>query len=317
MLAPLDDRHTILRAVLALTVVLFAGTGLSGCASDDGATDDEVEIFSASEADAKADLPSIRFEPLTSFSLSDDRAAKEHGRVFRSAKSFERYFNFDAPAEIDFDRQWIALYAAGAQPTAGYEVAIERIQMTKSSGALRVFSRVLAPHVDCQVDAVESYPYAMVVFDAPAAKPRQSRFGVLDGDAECETRGARGWLCGEDLGRSLGEATDGLVYKNGDESAPFEYVEFMSAGAAAGDLAKVRSALELADDQKLAQMSTADFLAPLIAEDPAFEALEQAVRLNLFDAEVFVVGESPVDIYIIGRSACDDLAGLKTRGLGH
>ena len=74
------------------------------------------------------------------------------------------------------------------------------------------------------------------------------------------------------------------------------------------------------------EMSLSDFFKDLTEEQDwhgkeekeivrKFRELEKAIRANLSSATVFRIGETKIDIYIVGQTAYGGWAGLKTRAV--
>lgn len=123
---------------------------------------------------------------------------------------------------------------------------------------------------------------------------------------------------------ALKQASKGLLYPS-ETDAPFLAFTWKKAdGKLTPEL--VRSLAKRKPDDPVQEVSLADFFKDLTEEQDwhgkeekedvkKFRELEKAIRANLSDVTVFRVGETDVDMYIVGTTPDGDWAGLKTRAV--
>jgi len=116
---------------------------------------------------------------------------------------------------------------------------------------------------------------------------------------------------------ALQDATKGLLYPSETDN-PFELVSW---GKADGDLTPPRVAVLVKAPAGTAveEQSLADFFQYL-TDDKAehakeFGQLQQVIGKQLTDTRVFKVGSVTIDVYIVGRTADGEWAGLKTQSV--
>lgn len=124
--------------------------------------------------------------------------------------------------------------------------------------------------------------------------------------------------------QSLKAACKGLLYPS-ETDAPFTTFTW-NKGEANLTPAVVRQLAQCGPDQPIEEMKLADFFCDLTAEQDwhgpkekadvkKFRALEHAIQANLSDACVFRIGRTKIDVYIVGRTADDAWAGVKTHAV--
>lgn len=127
-----------------------------------------------------------------------------------------------------------------------------------------------------------------------------------------------------DIDIALKEATKGLLYTS-ETDAPFEIVHW----PAEGDSLDAKKVLQLSGHQPNAPvetMSVDEFFKDLTknqswfgAEEKAaakkYQKLQAVIQQQLTDPQVYRVGEIQIDIFIVGRSAQGDWAGVKTKAV--
>jgi hypothetical protein len=103
-------------------------------------------------------------------------AAAPAQRVFESREEFEGYFEQRALG-VDFNREWVVLYAAGAKLTTGYVASIDEILRTENEQSLKINTSLAHPGRSCPVQARRSMPYAIAVI--PAMRTGSDGPGVI------------------------------------------------------------------------------------------------------------------------------------------
>ncbi len=123
---------------------------------------------------------------------------------------------------------------------------------------------------------------------------------------------------------ALKKASKGLLYPS-ESDEPFQVFTW---GKGSGQLTakRVRELAGHEGDERVEEVSVADFFKDLTADQDwhgrkekaamkKFRALEQTLAQNLADAQVFRVGETNLDIYIVGKTADGEWAGLHTQAV--
>ena len=109
--------------------------------------------------------------------------------------------------------------------------------------------------------------------------------------------------------RQLRIAVDGLTYPS-ESDEPFEVFVWPSTGGTARYAVQVQ-----AKSTAISEMSVDSFFDELLDDPQAdrFRASKQLLTANLSDLSVFRVHQgSELDVYVIGKTADGDWAGLKT-----
>lgn len=120
---------------------------------------------------------------------------------------------------------------------------------------------------------------------------------------------------------ALKKASKGLLYPS-ESDEPFTA---FSWGKAEGPLT-AEAVRKLAKREPVEEVSLADFFKDLTtdqdwheakekAQVQKFRALESVIRENLTDAKVFRVGETNIDIYVVGKTPDGEYAGLRTKSV--
>jgi hypothetical protein len=103
--------------------------------------------------------------------IDHDRLDRGGRAIITSAASWEKYFGTPAPAEVDFDREWVAFYGAGLRSTGGFSAEILGVHHLAEIGGLLVETRHRSPGFDCIVTQAMTWPHTVVKFDIPAPAP--------------------------------------------------------------------------------------------------------------------------------------------------
>jgi hypothetical protein len=118
----------------------------------------------------KADMISLALTPL-SVPVSLERREQGGVAILTSAVSWEDYLGTPAPVEVDFDRQWVALFGSGLKNTGGYSAEFLAIHSLRDNEGLVVETRATSPGFDCVVTQAFTTPHSVVAFDIPAPVP--------------------------------------------------------------------------------------------------------------------------------------------------
>ena len=113
----------------------------------------------------------------------------------------------------------------------------------------------------------------------------------------------------DDALAELSRAVEGLTYPS-ETDAPFEAFCWGAGGASSG-----RERVEaLAGGRAVVEVPVARFFAELeeVEDAEGFRRLRRVLRERLSDVRVFRVGERRVDVYLVGKTAKGEWAGLHT-----
>src|SRR5262249_32950352 len=128
----------------------------------------------------------------------------------------------------------------------------------------------------------------------------------------------------KDLDTLLQQATEHLLYQS-ETDEPFEVIHWHN-GAEKLDAAKVRELSGNPPGTPVQTQTLDDFFEELVtpqkwhgeqekADVQKYQNLLKLIKQQLTEAQVFRVGETDLDIYIVGRTREGDWAGLKTRAV--
>jgi len=136
----------------------------AACTADIDLTSPDPVADDASER-AASDVVSI---PFTRF--EDSGAPDEPGALpFTTAEDYRDYFGHDAPG-VAWDHEWVVSYAADEQTTESC-AAIRKIEYSRSTRRLTVYTQVRAPGADCPAPTTLSRPSVLVKFAVPSPEP--------------------------------------------------------------------------------------------------------------------------------------------------
>ena len=296
-------------ALLFVSVVACADVGTD----DDFVTDD---ISEAATDDAKADQADLPFTVVEGLTLKGSIGKTEEGRIIRSASAFKTAFGTNPPASIDFAHEWLAVYSAGVKSTGGYTAEILHVRLSDSGKSVKVTSKLTLPGADCIVTQALTKPVAIVKF-AKQPGANTARFTKLSATKAC------GAVCGAELQSTLADAVLNMTYMS-ESDYPLTVVSYEGQGAPTA--AKLRQ-LTGTPSTALVEERSFDDLMDRLGEvyDPAdpyaveyaarWNALRAVLEENLTDLTVIRIGEISIDVYIVGKSACGDLVGIKTTSI--
>ena len=118
--------------------------------------------------------------------------------------------------------------------------------------------------------------------------------------------------CAAELEAELAPIIEGLLYMS-ESDYPFD--PYVVADAASGPIlsARMLDLLGLPPATVIEQRSYDEFFTPyVLAQDPRFGQMRSVLEAHLTDTVVFRVGEIHIDVYVVGRTACGEVAGLHT-----
>ncbi|HVY36364.1 MAG TPA: hypothetical protein VHM31_00460 [Polyangia bacterium] len=116
--------------------------------------------------------------------LSDDvgaRAATKTRTLIRTASGYRSFFGHAPPAAVDFSREWVMFYAAGTEPSGGYEASFTAV--LRAGGSLIAITQLVSPGALCAEPAIVTTPYALIKF--PAQPGTSAQFYKSDSILDC------------------------------------------------------------------------------------------------------------------------------------
>ena len=161
-----------------LSVSLAAACGPTELGSGDLPFEDGAEGI------GKADHNSLEITPVVA-SIDNDVLTRGGKAILTSADSWEEYMGSPAPADVDFDREWVAFYGAGIRNTGGYSAEILAVHNLPVLGGLVVETRHQSPGFDCIVTQAFTWPHAVVKFDIPEPTPTWATSDHTDETRRC------------------------------------------------------------------------------------------------------------------------------------
>jgi hypothetical protein len=105
------------------------------------------------------DVPFVEIEARAS-----GRPWGELRRVITSPGEYQALVGRPPPAGLDFQREWVVLYAAGTMPTGGYEARVTRIRRSGGDRIVTVETTLVTPGPHCFVTQALTNPYVLVRF---------------------------------------------------------------------------------------------------------------------------------------------------------
>ena len=120
--------------------------------------------------DLPPDEQAVRFTPFEAPAFGRPRG--ELRRVVTSAGEYEALLGSPPPADLDFRREWVVLYAAGTFSTGGYMAEIAHIGRSPGGRSLQIETRLSTPGPRCFVTQAFTSPYVVARFPRPAGEPR-------------------------------------------------------------------------------------------------------------------------------------------------
>ena len=92
--------------------------------------------------------------------------------LLTSARMYQAFVGSPPPEGLDFQREWVVLYAAGTMPTGGYVADISYIGRTNDGRGITIETRLVEPGPDCFVTQALTNPYVLVRFPRPESAQR-------------------------------------------------------------------------------------------------------------------------------------------------
>jgi hypothetical protein len=197
---------------------------------------------------------------------------------------------------------------------------------TSSSRAIYGVDFGASPGTDAELTSADAASRTTVGLIAAGALTRSANGSLLEANEYLLPLVAadQGGLCGADLTAYLGQLSTGLLWMS-ETDRPFDVYAKPGEGHAPITPARLLALEGLPADAVVETRTVRDFFAhrtgpcdPAIygeefcAEAPRYRALVKAIDDNLTNATVIRVGTIDIRVYIVGQTACGDLAGLVT-----
>lgn len=112
---------------------------------------------------------------------------------------------------------------------------------------------------------------------------------------------------------ALQQAAKGLLYPS-EQDNPFKAILWSKAfvGKEALDAATVKKLVKAQTGTKVETQTLDDFFAP-VSTDAGFEGLKSALKQNLTGLQVYRIGGTDKQVYVVGKTPEGDFAGVVTR----
>jgi len=159
---------TLFQTSRTLLAPLFLSLALGACA-----TDVESDLPFEGNADGIGKADHLRIDVTQIFAPVDRNRLENGGKaIITSADSWAAYFGTDAPADIDFDHEWVAFTGAGIRNTGGFGATITGMREIQGGGGIVLETVHSSPGFDCIVTQAFTTPHSIVKFDIPNPTPR-------------------------------------------------------------------------------------------------------------------------------------------------
>lgn len=87
--------------------------------------------------------------------------------LLTSARLYQAFVGSPPPEDLNFQREWVILYAPGTMPTGGYVADISYIGRSADGRSLSIETRLYEPGPHCFVTQALTNPYVLVRFQRP------------------------------------------------------------------------------------------------------------------------------------------------------
>jgi hypothetical protein len=294
--------------------LLLASSLLAACAASEPAG----ELDESTDATAEKDDGSRELQIHDTLPIDGQDHAMT--KVFTTAAAYQAFFGTAAPAQVDFATEYAIYYAAGPKNTGGYEANVLKVTLSASGKTITVSTETVSPGNTCLVTQALTSPATLVTVKK---QPTVTRFSSRHKDFSL----ACSAVCGDDLAAQLSYGARGALYMSeGDE--PYTPVAWAGAGNETLTKARFLTLLNRAATTNIdesdwntwiTEMTTVDANADDFEKEAAqqYSELREIVERQLTDIKVFDVGaqdngDGVRPLYIVGKTSCGDLAGLKT-----
>lgn len=105
--------------------------------------------------------------------------------IVTSAGSWVQYFGTEAPANVDFSREWVAFYGLGARSSGGFTATINALRNVPSYEVVVMATEEVSPGPGCAVTKNITFPYELAKFDIPSPAPTWAALDHTDTLSQC------------------------------------------------------------------------------------------------------------------------------------
>ncbi|MBP9086415.1 MAG: protease complex subunit PrcB family protein [Kofleriaceae bacterium] len=171
-------------ALFSTLALALAVPSFTACTDVDSGDDMELAEPTDEVEAEKADQATLALTELD-VDAPTDRFGERVG-VIKSKTRWRQVFGTEAPSSVNFSRQWVAYYTAGAQRSGGFTASVTKIRVSPSGKTLTVVTNLKKPGAGCIVTANITFPYAVVAFKKPAVTPTSVRYSKQSTEYSCE-----------------------------------------------------------------------------------------------------------------------------------
>ena len=167
-----------MRFDLLMTTLAAASLSLAACASE--TPEGELPFEGDAGELGKADGVSVA---VTELNADIDMSRLPQGGTFiiTSKKAWTRVMGTDAPADVNFAKEWVAFFGTGIKNTGGFSAQITDLRYHPGAGALVLSTHATSPGFDCIVTQAFTNPHHVVKFKIPSPRPL---FALADSSSE-------------------------------------------------------------------------------------------------------------------------------------
>jgi hypothetical protein len=125
--------------------------------------------------------------PFTDF--KDDIGTKgnsETRMVFKTRTAYSSYFGHNAPAEVDFTKEWVIFYSAGKKDQGGYHASISNISLNNTGKYLKITTKLSGPGKYCDRLKASVKPFVLVKFNPSIPPPDYIQYYHRDSLVDCK-----------------------------------------------------------------------------------------------------------------------------------
>lgn len=110
----------------------------------------------------------------------------ERVAIIKTKTRWREVFGSAAPASVNFNKQWVAVYTTGARNSGGYTASVTKIRLSASGKTMTVVTNIDSPGPHCLVTQAITFPYAVVAFKKPATAPTSTRSSKQSSTYTCD-----------------------------------------------------------------------------------------------------------------------------------
>ena len=171
-------------AMFSTLALALAVPSFTACTDADSGDDTELAEPTDEVEAEKADEATLALTKLDVAAPTEIVA--ERVGVIKTKTRWREVFGTTAPASVNFSRQWVAYYTAGAQSSGGFSASVTKIRVSPSGKTVTIVTNLDAPGAGCFVTLSITHPYAVVAFKKPAVTPTSVRYSKQTTQYSCE-----------------------------------------------------------------------------------------------------------------------------------